>query len=226
MPKVSTSLLSAYADRSNRVLMVFDNPLDDGTFEIGTASLVATDNGIVPVFVHYEEVPGYTSQVYAIFAGQFRDTTYTMTYGALLGLNGAVVSGTVTFSGLPVAQGTQPRDKRLKVDLNFDVTTGGDIALLVGDDFLREQALRILSWTAGELATDPQFGVPYRFQGPANPALLVEYRRLAEKQLRRLPGVVAAKVGLTQTNDMIQIEAALQTNQTSLTVEAQRTLGR
>lgn len=223
---MAVNLLSAQADRSNRVLMVFDGALDDGTFELGTASLVAADNGVVPVFVHYEEVAGYTTRAYALWSGQFRDTTYTMTYGGLLGLDSSVVSGTTTFTGLTVAQGTQPIDRRLKVDLNFDVTTGGDIALLVGDDFLREQALRILSWTAGELATDPQFGVPYRFQGPANPAALVEYRRLAEKQLRRLPGVVAAKVGLTQTNDQIQIEAALQTDQTSLTVQAQRTLGR
>lgn len=220
-------LLGVYADRTNRLRMQFAEDIDSYSLELGSSTLVHEDGGQVPSHVVFEAVPGSPSEVFAYYDGDLRAGQHAISYSGLLGLTGDYASGTVAFYSLPrSAPRISPYDQRLKIDLGLSTTVGGDVALLVGDSFLRQQAERLLTWSKGELLADPAFGVPWRFQGPASTRALTEYRDVAERKLKGLPGVLSAGVRLEQTSDMLRVSARIKTDQTELELSVQRLLGR
>lgn len=219
--------LEVYADRSNRVLMRFDADLDPYGLELGTCVLVAADGGKVPTLVAYEAVSGQPDEATATFDGPFRPVSYVLTYGSLAGILGDVAAGSISFVGLDrSAPRRYPYDQRLKIDLGFGSTLGGDLPLLVGDSFLKEQVRRMLAWRAGELLADINFGVPFSFQGSASARRLREFQSTAERKMLALPGVTKSSVRLEQTDDVLKVFATVQTSQTELEVAVQRQLGR
>lgn len=225
---MAITVLEVYADRSNRLLLRFSADLDPYGLELGTGVLTAADSGSVPSLVSYDAVSGLPDELYATFDGPLRQVGHVLAYGGLAGILGDVAAGvTATFSGLGRSGPRRfPYDQRLRIDLDFNATLGGDLSLLVGDSLVKEQVYRLLAWREGELLADPSFGVPFRFQGPASSRRLLEYKAAAERKIRALPGVTRASVRLEQTDDVLKVFAAVQTSQTELEVAVQRQLGR
>lgn len=221
------SLIAAYADRTNRVLLAFDVDLDVDVLDVGAGVLTAADGGDVPALLIYETVPGDPSQVRAVLDGRLRRVSYSLAYSGLYAAGGSHVTGTATFLGiLPSGPRLSGYDRRLKIDLGLGATAGGDLALLTGDELIREQALRVLTWEQGELLAEPGFGRPFRAAGLLNTRRLAEYKRTGEASLRGIPGVLQAELSLSVGQDVFRATARLKTSQSEIEVSAERLQGR
>lgn len=218
---------TVWADRTNRILLTFTVPIDAAALELGEGTLNAADKGPAPALLAFEAVAGEPLQLRAVFDGRFRPVSYTFAFSVYDAVGSPIVSS-VSFVGIErSAARILPADRRLKVDLDLGATVGGDGALLAGDNWIREQVARVLSWRRGELLSSPTFGRPFRDKGPLRPRELADLKRDAERIVGALPGVVAARVLLEQrAGDQLAISARVQTSQSSLDVSVERLRGK
>lgn len=224
---MATALVSCRPDRTNSLLLVFSDDLDSASFELVAGSLVAADGGEAPGISSWVAVAGHPEQVRVLCDGAFRPAGYTLSWSSLLDWTGAALSGSSSFAGLePSSPRRFPYDRQLKIDLDFAASVGGDVGILVGDSWLKEQAIRLHTWQRGELLADPEFGVPWTPQGPVTGRMLAEFRRASERKLKLLPGVRAAKTTLIVQGDVLHVRCEIRTSQTELEVTVQRLLGR
>lgn len=221
---------SAQADRTNRLLLIFSSPPDQVSVELAGCAVVSVDGTHSPEVIRCETVDGSPLAVHVLLQEDLRALPYVATVTGLVDWLGASLAGSAGFQGVePGGARRNPWDQRLRIDLDFGVMVGGDLALLSGDDWTKEQAIRWIAWLKGELTTDPGWGFAVPFQGPLGTAAIVDMQRRLERGLRALPGTLGASVTVSvQGGDTVLIRAQIRTDQSDVPVELalQRQLGR
>jgi hypothetical protein len=227
---MATTLTSIRAEKTNVALLTFSDDLDAVSIEGASGTLVAGDGGSVPTLLRFAAVDGQPTQVRALFSTTFRAVALTFTFTGLVDWAGAAVSSHGHFTGItPSSPRRLPVDQRLRIDFALEATPGGDVALLCGDAWMKEQAIRWVAWQKGTLQADPSWGFPVPLKGPLGASSVTDARRRLERGLAALPGVLACKASLAvKAGQQANMEIQLRTDQSPDGVELsyQRQLGR